>query len=102
MGRFLSRYALSTGAAAALLAGCSGGLQLPTSPSAVNDATKADKKVFHYTGAAQTFVVPQGVTQVTIDARGAAGQGCYCVSGIFHRVLAAVSLRTCPWRRAKS
>jgi hypothetical protein len=32
---------------------------------------------FHYTGAVQNFTVPQGVTQITVDAVGASGgQGC--------------------------
>lgn len=37
----------------------------------VNSGTQT----FNYTGGAQTFVVPAGVTQITIDARGASGGG---------------------------
>jgi hypothetical protein len=33
----------------------------------------ADSQTFNHTGAVQTFTVPAGLTQVTIDARGAAG-----------------------------
>ena len=36
---------------------------------------------FAYTGAAQTWTVPAGVTQVTLDLRGAQGGGSYPCSG---------------------
>ena len=41
-------------------------------PSAL-EAASGNTQVFNLTGAAQTFVVPAGVTQVTVDALGAAG-----------------------------
>lgn len=62
--------------AAASLAAC-GGSQTPPGALGANEAsnTASGKKIFHYTGAGQTFVVPKGVTVITIVADGASGQG---------------------------
>ena len=43
-------------------------------PSAL-EAASGNSQVFTFTGASQTFVVPAGVTQITVDANGARGGG---------------------------
>ncbi len=72
-----NRYALTVGVAAALLAGC-GGSQPPVgAPNGTSDNGKllSYHKTFHYTGAAQDFKVPAGVTQLNVIALGAHGAG---------------------------
>ena len=68
----LARYALSIGAAAALLAGC-GGSQPLGLPGATRDDSDSPthRHTFKYTGATQSFIVPAGVTRITVVARGA-------------------------------
>jgi hypothetical protein len=68
-------------ATAAMLASC-GGSQPPIgAPGAVPLSGSAKSlphhKTFHYTGAEQSFKVPNGVTFITVVARGAAGDGGY-------------------------
>jgi hypothetical protein len=65
-----SRYAWSIGATAALLAGC--GSQLPFAPQAT-PLSQSHDRIFHFTGAEQSFKVPTGVKQLTIAAYGAEG-----------------------------
>jgi hypothetical protein len=68
----LSRYALSSCAAAALLAGCGGGnFSVPAASADV--AAFAHHETFKYTGSVQTFAVPKGVKQIEVDALGGNG-----------------------------
>jgi hypothetical protein len=81
-----SRYALGICAAAAMLAGC-GGSQPPIGAAGATPSSRANilidsasntlarQQTFHYTGSAQTFQVPTGVTRLTVVARGAEGGG---------------------------
>jgi hypothetical protein len=71
----LGYYALSCSVFIALLVGC-GGSQAPTvtAISAAPDVL-THSKTFHYTGAKQSFKVPEGVIFVTISATGAQGGG---------------------------
>ena len=74
--RIFARYAICTGSTAALLAGCGGGGQ-HAMPSAAAPAKALTQGVtFSYTGTEQSFVVPRGVTQITVVARGAGGASC--------------------------
>jgi hypothetical protein len=71
-----SRCAFSISLAAALLCAC-GGSSLPirASDSLTGNAGASGNKTFKYTGKKQEFVVPSGVTQLTVVARGAEGGG---------------------------
>lgn len=72
-----SRFALSLGVAAALLAAC-GGSQPPIgAPDAttVSGDSLPYHHTFNYTGSEQSFKVPAGVRSITVVARGAAGTG---------------------------
>jgi hypothetical protein len=72
----LSRRALSC-AALALLAAC-GASQPPIGARGevnANGDSLPYHKTLHYTGKEQSFVVPAGVTSITVVARGAAGAG---------------------------
>ena len=69
------RCALCICAAAAMLAAC-GGSQPPIgAPGAVPQVPdhKKHSKTFEFTGAAQSFVVPESVTAITVTASGASG-----------------------------
>ncbi len=70
------RFALSVSAAAALLSAC-GGASIPqATDNAVGDVGAGKtSKTFHYTGNEQTFVVPKGVSQLTVVAHGGEGAG---------------------------
>jgi len=71
----LSRLALAISVGTTLLAGC-GGLQPRIGgPGAASDSGDLlpYHKTFRYTGAEQFFVVPKGVTSITVVARGAVG-----------------------------
>jgi hypothetical protein len=70
----LSYCALSISAGAALLAGC-GGMSSATIPAGKFDAVLRGKKTFEYTGKEQRFVVPRGVTKLSVKLLGAAGMG---------------------------
>lgn len=75
----IARYgqALSISVAAALLAGC-GGLQPPIvgpTTSTVSGDSLPYHHTFNYTGHAQFFQVPGGVTLITAVVRGASGGG---------------------------
>jgi hypothetical protein len=72
----LGRLALIVGEGA-LLSAC-GGSSVPVGgPSSVaaGDRTAMAAKTFRYTGREQTFLVPKGVRQISVVARGAAGGG---------------------------
>lgn len=72
-----SRCALSISTAALLLSACSGS-SIPvhaTGNAATGAGALAKHKTFDFTGTRQRFIVPSGVTQLTISARGAAGGG---------------------------
>lgn len=66
---------------AALLAACGGGsvpsLSMPTPSGSINTPPGGNRvlAVFNYTGKRQKFVVPAGITKVTVVARGASGGG---------------------------
>ncbi|MGB6517772.1 MAG: hypothetical protein WBE79_04615 [Candidatus Cybelea sp.] len=63
--------------AAALLSAC-GGSSVPVggpSSAAAVDRAAMGAKTFRYTGREQTFLVPNGVRQISVVARGAAGGG---------------------------
>ena len=78
----LSRYAVSSCVAAAMFAGCGGGVSSLASPASgdipavlasANAFAHARKKsqTFIYTGKKQTFTVPPGVTRIRVKAMGA-------------------------------
>lgn len=74
-----SRYALSLYAVVMMLAGC-GESQHIGSPAVsqlssmtMHATPQTSQETFHYTGAAQTFVVPARVTELTVTATGANG-----------------------------
>ncbi len=73
-----SRYAFIGCVAAAMLAGC-GGSQPPIgSPGVMANGSypalhNKHSQTFSFTGAKQTFMVPTGVAQITVVARGASG-----------------------------
>ena len=58
-----------------------------TSPSY---ATTSGPETFPYTGSAQSWTVPSGVTSVQVDARGAQGGGAY--GGLGSRVVAVLAV----------
>lgn len=68
----LGRFALSSCAAAAFLAGCGGGNSSVPAVSA-DAAAFTHHETFDYTGSAQTFTVPNGVKQIRVDALGGNG-----------------------------
>ncbi len=72
---FIYRYSIIAASATALTLLC--GCAMPSSPSApsasVGQQTAHGEVKFEYTGAEQSFKVPSGVTQITVDASGAAG-----------------------------
>jgi hypothetical protein len=70
------RVALSVSVAATLLSAC-GGASMPHASAFAPGESRATKsgKTFTYTGSVQTFVVPSGVSQITVVARGGEGAG---------------------------
>lgn len=79
------RYYVFSFCAAVTLAAC-GGSQTPIGASGAipqshasitqdHSSPTSQSKTFSYTGKSQTFIVPSGITQVKIDARGAQGGG---------------------------
>jgi Glycine rich protein len=84
---YFVRSTLTIGAVA-LLTGCAGSQPPVGASNLANDISRfaLHHQTFHYTGKAQSFKVPAGVTYVTIDANGASGptQGgssCYFTGG---------------------
>jgi hypothetical protein len=73
-----NRHAFSIVAAGAVLVGCGGGLSPALAPGGGNGTLQREatrKKTFNYTGHKERFVVPSGITTITVDAIGAAGAG---------------------------
>ena len=69
------RCALICCATVAMLAGC-GGSQPPIGALSVTDVSNyagMHQRTFNYTGKAQSFKVPSGISQVTVKAQGASG-----------------------------
>lgn len=71
----LSCCVLSMSVAATLLAGCAGSSPATTPPRGEFPAVQAGSKTFEYTGKEQRFVVPNGVTSLSVKLLGAAGMG---------------------------
>jgi hypothetical protein len=85
--RNVARFALSIGAAT-LFAGCGGSQPRIGAFNPVDDISRSAShhRMFHYTGKAQSFNVPAGVTHITVRASGASGpsqdgSSCYFTSG---------------------
>jgi hypothetical protein len=72
----LGRYALSGGVAVALLAGCGGGGEIATPSVGQAAQPVTQSRTFNYINQKQSFVVPAGVTRITVVARGAGGASC--------------------------
>jgi hypothetical protein len=72
---FIYRYSTMAASATALTVLC--GCTMPSNPdvasASVRQQTSHGEVKFEYTGAEQSFKVPSGVTQITVDASGAAG-----------------------------
>jgi hypothetical protein len=68
-----SRYTLVVCVAIAALAGCGGHAGYGVVPNAAAPNSLSHHKSFHYTGAAQDFTVPSGVSQLHVVALGAHG-----------------------------
>ena len=98
--RTLARLGLIIVAAAMLLSGC-GGSAVPLNANddpAKNPGALDGNQTFDYTGKEQTFVVPAGVKQLTVSARGGQGAGSsdppsYGPGGFPGRVYAVISVR---------
>jgi hypothetical protein len=71
-----SRFAVCISLAAVLLSAC-GGSSVPIAAGNTLDNAGAAKgnKTFKYTGNVQTFIVPKGVTQLSVVAHGGEGAG---------------------------
>lgn len=71
------RCALSISVLAALLSACGGGSSVPVEAGSrfVGATGPKHHQTFSYTGAEQTFIVPAGVTRLTVIARGGEGIG---------------------------
>jgi hypothetical protein len=71
-----SRCAFGIGAAVALLSAC-GGSSVPigTAHAFIGPTGPKHHQTFSYTGSKQTFIVPVGVTRLTVIARGGQGPG---------------------------
>lgn len=95
-----SRFALIIGVAGALLSACGGGSSVPASADNRFSGATGPKhhQTFTYTGTKQTFIVPAGVTRLTVVARGAEGvgyssPGSSCAPGFPGRVYAVIRVR---------
>jgi hypothetical protein len=77
----VGRYALGVCAAVAMLAGCGGHASNGVVPVDGVPNSLANHKSFYYTGGAQDFTVPAGVTQLKVVARGAKGAGYFAGYG---------------------
>jgi hypothetical protein len=71
----LGRFASGVCVGIAMLAGCGGQASNGVVPSGVPDSSLPHHKTFNYTGGAQDFTVPAGVTHISVVARGAKGGG---------------------------
>lgn len=99
MRKLASPYAFSLSIAAAMLAGCGGSPSVR--PLYATSDTSSHQQTFQYTGGAQRFKVPAGVTTLNVVARGAEGggvsgcgsAGCYFEGGIGGRVHAQIPVK---------
>ena len=90
------RCSLSICVAAALCAcGSASSVPAANSNTIVNESGSAHHQTFSYTGTKQTFVVPAGVKQLTVIARGGDGAGYvnYGYTGLPGRVYAVIPVR---------
>ncbi len=70
-----SRCAFGITVAAGLLSAC-GGSSMPRAANAISDVGAPEhNQTFHYTGKKQTFIVPAGVSKLTVVAHGGEGAG---------------------------
>lgn len=78
-----SRYAFGIGVAAALLAACAANTVVTGDVPGTADAdhTFTHHKTFHYTGAKQTFTVPDGIAQIKVIAVGGNGGSWHNIPG---------------------
>jgi trimeric autotransporter adhesin len=77
----LLRSALHGGTACAMLTACAAPQNLVDPTALAPRAEQLSKKTFEYTGTAQTFKVPAGVTSIGITATGGSGGAGYGYSG---------------------
>jgi hypothetical protein len=73
--RELSRFALCACVATAVLVGCGGRASNGVVPISGAPDSLPNHRPFYYTGRAQYFTVPAGVTQISVVARCAKGAG---------------------------
>jgi hypothetical protein len=95
----LGRATLSISLAGALLSACGGSSVLVASDNMVGGATgPKHHQTFVYSGTKQTFIVPAGVTRLTVVARGGEGTGYFIhgqgTPGFPGRVYAVVRVRS--------
>src|SRR5580658_449784 len=69
------RRAFGVCVAIAMLAGCGPSQLSVGAPGAADQPSKNQSQTFNYTGGAQDFTVPAGVTKITVVAIGAHGAG---------------------------
>jgi len=83
---FMYRYSTMAVSATALtvLCGCAMPSNPDVAPASVRQQTSHGEVKLEYTGSEQSFKVPSGVTQITVDASGAAGGS---GNGISHRLV---------------
>jgi hypothetical protein len=87
----LSRYALSSCVAVAMLAGCGGHASNGVVPTSGAPDHLPNHRTFSYTGGKQPFYVPAGARQIEVDMRGAKGAGSTEVYGGRVRALIPVT-----------
>ena len=76
MRAFELSSALTISVAGALLSACGGGSSVPiVTDNAIGASALKHHQTFSYTGSKQTFIVPAGVTRLTLVARGGEGGG---------------------------
>src|SRR5579884_1557008 len=73
--RNLSRLAQCVGVAVAVLCGCGGRQAQDGLPPTATTESATRHKIFDYIGTEQSFIVPAGVTRLTVVARGGIGAG---------------------------
>jgi hypothetical protein len=75
----VSRFTLSICALAALLCACGGGSSVPVAADNTFEGATGPMRhqTFSFTDTKQTFIVPAGITRLTVIARGGEGSGCF-------------------------
>lgn len=99
MRKFVGPYTSSCCIAVAMLAGCGG--SPPVNTVSPTSEAISHQRTFQYTGSAERFKVPAGVTMLNVVARGAEGggvggcgsAGCYFEGGIGGRVHAQIPVK---------